>query len=155
MKIPPHSPSVSRMLREYIVLTDDSETFPSAGIPVHGHYCGPGYPQGGDYSKTPRDPVDAVCRTHDKCYDREGTIACNCDRKLVADMADAVSRPGVDAPARATGLAAIAYFSASPCLCRKNVCITVPYCNWRGCGTRRVCHTVTTPGVGGRAPGCG
>ena len=156
MIIPSQVASISRLIdRPVLQNPKRGGIAPSAGLPIHGHYCGPGYPQGGDYSRTPRDPVDAVCRLHDQCYDREGMIDCNCDRHLVADMARAVSRPGLDAPARAAGLGAIAYFSASPCLCRKEVCINVPYCNWRGCGTRRVCRNVTTAGVGGRAPGCG
>jgi hypothetical protein len=153
VKLPSGRPGVLRT--ERLSMAVDAGLRPAAGIPIHGHYCGPGFPVGGDYSRRPRDPVDAVCRAHDQCYDREGTAACSCERRLLADMARAVTRPGVDAPARAAGLGAITYFSSSPCICRKQVCVNVPSCNWRGCRMRRVCNTVTTPGRGGLAPGCG
>ncbi|TWU40042.1 hypothetical protein Q31b_33860 [Novipirellula aureliae] len=128
--------------------------FPAAGMPVHGNYCGPGH---GDptYRTPPRDPVDAACMRHDQCYDRSGYFDCNCDRRLVGELAGAVGRPGLDEAARTAGLGAMAYFSTSTCVCRKDVCVNVPYCNWRGCGVRRVCHQVEVPGVGGHAPGCG
>ena len=152
MKLPTQSPSTHRSNPGGVVFRPRIE--PQASLPIHGNYCGLGH---GDetYRTRARDPVDQVCKEHDKCWDDNGTLDCNCDRELISKMARAVTAPGVDAPARAAGTAAIAYFSVAPCICKKEVCVNVPYCNIRGCGVRRVCHTVTTPGVGGQAPGCG
>lgn len=154
MKVPRFQPGVFREGVGRMHYSRTAGLVPAAGMPVHGHYCGPGH---GDptYQTAPRDPVDAACMHHDQCYDRSGYFDCNCDRQLLGELASSVARPGLDGAARTAGLGAIAYFSSSACVCRKNLCVNVPYCNWRGCGTRRVCNHVDVPGIGGRAPGCG
>lgn len=126
----------------------------SDGAPVHGHYCGPGH---GDssYRTPPRDPVDAVCMEHDKCYDDKGYLHCDCDRELLSKMPGAIAAPGSDEPAKLAGVATIGWFATSPCDCKREVCVNVPFCNIRGCGVRRECQTIHAPGIGGHGPGCG
>ncbi len=46
-------------------------------VPYHGNYCGRGN-RGGE----PVDDLDAACKAHDDCYDRDGDGACSCDRAL-------------------------------------------------------------------------
>lgn len=124
---------------------------PQLGLLNYGKYCGPGH---GDrtYRARPVDAVDAVCKTHDQCWDARGNLDCRCDRKLIVGMHAAVVSPGVSALGRAYGAAAIAYFKRAPCVCRKKICYHVPVCNWRGCRMRRRCNTIMVPGFGGIGP---
>lgn len=151
--------------------TDPSTDFGIEGwsIPLPGtNWCGPGHPKKG---KNPPalHPVDSVCRTHDKCYDRRGYLDCRCDRELLRSMPQAIARTR-SGKGKAAGLTAIAAFSHTPCFCRKKVCVPVPSCRMvrrckrigigkfskkictkvPQCRTIRRCKRIPVPGAGGR-----
>ena len=106
------------------------------GLPIYGNYCGPGH--GDPTGRTPPiDAVDAACRAHDLCYGSTNYFNCGCDRNLVRSLPAAIAAtPGF--AAKAAGAAIMAYFSNSPCVCNKRVCLP-----WVGC------HNVPVPGRGG------
>jgi len=94
----------------------------AAGLAVYGNWCGPGHGGG-----TPIDAVDAVCMRHDQCYDAKGYFDCSCDRALIYEMPTAIASPGVPPAGKAAGAAAIAAFTALPCVCRR-VCLPFVGC---------------------------
>jgi len=110
---------------------------PQLALPIYGNYCGPGHgdPTG---NMPPIDAVDAVCQTHDLCYDRRGYFDCQCDRDLIASMPSAIARTPT-AVGKAAGVVVRAYFTSAPCLCRKRACAWIPF-------TGRRCITVPLPG---------
>lgn len=55
----------------------------SGGLPIYGNWCGPWHGGG--------RIIDAVCREHDLCYDREGYFDCGCNRDLVNAMPGAIA----------------------------------------------------------------
>lgn len=131
---------------------------PQLSIPIHGNWCGPGHGGGPAI-----DPIDAVCRTHDKCYDRRGYSDCRCDRGLIARMPRAIARTNSVA-AKLKGTAAAAFFASIPCVCRTQVCAPcgvktckkrvrypcgVKWCKKWGvpypCGTKKCSKTVSYP----------
>jgi hypothetical protein len=88
----------------------------SVGLPIYGNYCGPGH---GDPTgiTPPIDDVDAVCRTHDLCYNNAGSSGtCGCDRTLIMSMPAAIastpSQQGKNA-----GALVQSFFSQAPCTC--------------------------------------
>jgi len=64
-------------------LSDDQNrwTYRDLAVPIHGNWCGPGYGGG-----PALDPVDAVCRRHDRCIRRAGYLDCDCDLALLNDL---------------------------------------------------------------------
>lgn len=82
---------------------------------VYGNWCGPGHSGPG----APVDPVDQVCCKHDKCYSSEGYLDCKCDRDMIRRLPAAMADSRTSASGRAWGAAAIALFTAAPCLCHK------------------------------------
>jgi hypothetical protein len=81
----------------------------------YGNYCGPGWgdPTG---ATPPIDAVDAVCRTHDLCYQATTYFNCGCDRALLLAMPTAITvTPSL--LGKAAGNAAIAHFAGAPCTC--------------------------------------
>lgn len=87
----------------------------SGGIPIHGNWCGPGHGGGPAI-----DAVDAVCREHDLCYDREGYFDCGCNRELVNAMPAAIAQTPSSA-GRLAGTVIRGFFNATPCACE--VCV--------------------------------
>jgi len=82
------------------------------GLKIYGRWCGPGH--GGGH---PIDAVDAACKKHDECYDRNGYFNCDCDSALVRDAYRAAMSPGVSAEGRAAGIAVAGYFGGvQPCV---------------------------------------
>ncbi len=82
----------------------------------HGNWCGanntrsdPNYPVA--------DRVDAVCREHDLCIQRNHGHDCSCDRNFMNEMAGAAIAPGVGARGRAYAAAARHVFQGKPCFC--------------------------------------
>jgi hypothetical protein len=114
---------------------------PQQSIPVYGNHCGPGH---GDPNAPAVDAVDAACKTHDACYDRRGYFDCQCDRQLIASMPSAIAQTP-SGRGKAAGVGVAAYFSQAPCVCRNQVCATIPFVGRR-------CTTVTVPGRGGIGP---
>jgi len=124
-----------------------------SGLPVYGNWCGPGHGGGPAI-----DAVDAVCRTHDACYNNNGYKHCGCDRALILRMPGAISHTSSSA-GKAAGAAAAAFFVATPCVCY----INTPYpCGVKMCtkwGVPYPCGVKTcwqkipvTGGVGGVGP---
>jgi hypothetical protein len=156
MRLPVISPNVHRSRSRKgnpdlaIEFHNPEGVLPSAGIPVYGNHCGPGF---GDPNVPAVDAVDQVCKDHDNCYDDKGYSNCGCDRALIASMTAAAATPGLSAQARSTALAAISYFASAPCVCAKHVCFNQPVCNWHGCHIRKECSWVPYGGgVGGVGP---
>jgi hypothetical protein len=108
-------------------------------IDRHGNWCGIGHSGPGP----PIDAVDEVCCRHDQCYCEDGYLECKCDRDLVAAMPGAIADSDTTAEARAYGLAAIALFTVSPCVCWREVCYP-----WPGWPPYR-CSDVPVPGLPG------
>lgn len=106
----------------------------AGGLETYGNWCGPGKSGPGQ----PIDAVDRVCCQHDKCYSDRGYLACSCERDLISRMPAAIANSNTSAKGKAVGAAAIALFTALPCLCRRQVCAT-----FFGC------YTVTAPGIPG------
>jgi hypothetical protein len=111
-----------------------------AVLPTHGKWCGdtrsgPGIPE---------DAVDEVCCRHDQCYCENGDLECKCDRDLLADMPAAIADPETTAGARAYGLAAIAFFAVSPCVCWREICYPNPF-TWPPYS----CSEIPVPGLPG------
>jgi hypothetical protein len=81
----------------------------------YGNYCGPGFgdPTG---ATPPVDAVDAVCRTHDLCYQATTYFNCGCDRALLFAMPVAIAAT-TSAAGVAAGAAAILHFAGAPCTC--------------------------------------
>lgn len=82
----------------------------------HGNWCGanntrsdPNYPVA--------DKVDAICREHDLCIQRNHGHDCSCDRNFMNQMAGAMVAPGVGARGRAYATAARHVFRGKPCFC--------------------------------------
>lgn len=112
MKIPQQNQAVIK--ERWVTLRKQQySTFslkPQGGIPLYGNYCGPGH--GDPTGQTPPvDVVDAVCRTHDLCYAREGYWDCECDRQLVNNMPAAI-RATSSWKGKAAGAAAYWFFYA-------------------------------------------
>ena len=86
---------------------------PTPPLISYGNYCGPGFgdPTG---ATPPIDAVDAVCRTHDLCYQATTYFNCGCDRALLLTMPAAIATSPAGA---AAGAAAIAHFAGAPCTC--------------------------------------
>jgi hypothetical protein len=95
-----------------------------ARLKVYGNWCGPGHSGPG----APVDPVDQVCCKHDKCYSSEGYLDCKCDRDLVRRLPAAMADRRTSASGVAWGAAAIALFTATPCLCHKG-CLPLIGCH--------------------------
>ncbi|UCC78249.1 MAG: hypothetical protein JSW64_08135 [Candidatus Zixiibacteriota bacterium] len=118
----------------------DSRITPQqVSFPVYGNWCGPGHSGPGE----PIDAVDAVCRDHDRCYDRTNYSNCGCDRALITRMPIAITRGWAGFPppsigGRAAGTAIAAFFSQIPCVCMKRVC-GIP------CGVKMCSKTVSYP----------
>ncbi len=55
-----------------------SQGIATAGVPVWGNWCGPGYGSG-----TPQDRLDTACKAHDLCYGDYGYFDCDCDQELI------------------------------------------------------------------------
>lgn len=49
---------------------------------IYGNYCGLS-----NLGGIPVDGVDAICQRHDSCYDRNGYFNCDCDRKMLEELA--------------------------------------------------------------------
>lgn len=115
------------------------QVIPQVDFPRYGNYCGPGY--GDDTGNTPPvDAVDAVCRTHDLCYNARGYSDCECDGDLIRTMPAAIAQTP-SAEGKAAGAAGLAFFSVWPCYCRTRPCVTF--------FGRRFCSNVSLPGFGG------
>ena len=82
----------------------------SGGLPIYGNWCGPGHGGGPTINA-----VDAVCREHDLCYDREGYFDCGCNRDLVEAMPDAIARTQ-SWKGKLAGTVIGALFSSTPCV---------------------------------------
>lgn len=54
-------------------------------MPIHGNWCGPGYPKPGE-NPEPIDSADAACMRHDHCYEEKGYFDCSCDQRLVEEI---------------------------------------------------------------------
>ncbi len=91
----------------------------TAGIPVYGNWCGPGH---GGESGPPIDPVDQVCCRHDKCYDQRGYFDCLCDQDLLNAMPGAIADSRTPPDGIIAGMAIIAAFEITPCLCNQ-ICL--------------------------------
>ncbi|MGD9682778.1 MAG: hypothetical protein AB7W16_16430 [Candidatus Obscuribacterales bacterium] len=80
------------------------------GVPVYGHWCGPGYGAG-----EPVDDLDAACMRHDKCYGDNGYFNCQCDKKLVSEIDQALGSGRVKPFGRVMGPVIRSYFKIAPC----------------------------------------
>lgn len=142
------------------------------GLPVYGNWCGPGH--GGDPNTPAIDPVDAVCKAHDLCYDERGYFDCSCDREMLERLPAAIGDTRTSAQGKACGELVHQWFSNSPCLCWTELCVPetrwcsrdVPYPCWDWCRIRvlgrtigwRPCHfrtcTTTVPYICGVETRC-
>jgi hypothetical protein len=109
------------------VLPSPVQPVPLGGLDVYGNWCGPGNSGPG----APIDRVDQVCCRHDKCYSDRGYFDCSCDRDLIASMPAAIADPNTPALGQGVGAAAIAVFSATPCICHRACfpflgCVDIP-----------------------------
>lgn len=59
-----------------------SQGIATAGVPVWGNWCGPGY-SNGDGDQSVEDRLDAACKAHDLCYADNGYFDCDCDQELI------------------------------------------------------------------------
>ena len=88
---------------------DNRSTPQRLSLPFYGNYCGRGHgdPTG---NTTPIDPVDAVCREHNRCYRLLGDFDRRCDRDLIESMPSAIARTPSPIGKNA-GFLALLYFS--------------------------------------------
>jgi hypothetical protein len=88
---------------------DDRSTPQRLSLPFYGNYCGRGHgdPTG---NTPPIDPVDAVCREHNRCYRLLGDFDRRCDRDLIESMPSAIARTSSPIGKNA-GFLALLYFS--------------------------------------------
>jgi hypothetical protein len=121
------------------VLQSPAQSVAIGRIDRYGKWCGVGHSGPG----TPIDAVDEVCCRHDHCYCENGYLECKCDRDLLADMPGAIADPDTPAGGRAFGAAAMAFFTASPCVCWREICYP-----WPGLPPWR-CSDVPIPGIPG------
>lgn len=62
----------------------EKESIVKSNLPcLYGNWCGPGC-SGPD---APISKVDACCKKHDECYRDSGYFNCDCDKKLIQDLA--------------------------------------------------------------------
>ena len=52
-------------------------------VPIHGHWCGPGYGGVVENEPQPVDTLDYGCMKHDLCYAANGYFNASCDRELL------------------------------------------------------------------------
>jgi hypothetical protein len=88
---------------------DNRSTPQRLSLPFYGNYCGRGHgdPTG---NTPPIDPVDAVCREHNRCYRLLGDFDRRCDRDLIESMPSAIARTSSPIGKNA-GFLALLYFS--------------------------------------------
>lgn len=78
----------------------------------HGNWCGLG-----DFGRRrPVDALDAACRAHDLCYERQGRGACSCDRAFVQATAALSQRRMIAEPIKAKAALANTVFVLAPCI---------------------------------------
>jgi hypothetical protein len=104
----PVAPELANSLAK-IGSSDDRSTPQRLSLPFYGNYCGRGHgdPTG---NTPPIDPVDAVCREHNRCYRLLGDFDRRCDRDLIESMPSAIARTPSPIGKNA-GLLALLYFS--------------------------------------------
>ena len=79
---------------------------------TYGCYCGPGHS-----CLVPINNIDKVCKQHDACYVKRGRANCACERKFIQTMPAAIQTTS-DKKGKMIGNMAIAFFSATPCICK-------------------------------------
>eukprot|EP00026_Physarum_polycephalum_P019935 Phypoly_transcript_22213.p1 GENE.Phypoly_transcript_22213~~Phypoly_transcript_22213.p1 ORF type:complete len:167 (+),score=25.42 Phypoly_transcript_22213:103-603(+) len=82
----------------------------------HGNYCGLGH---GDatYKEEPVDSIDAICKTHDQCYDNQQYLDCLCDHNFIKDMRAATTDPKHSKELQKKANLMAAWFESSACKC--------------------------------------
>lgn len=81
-----------------------------AAFPRYGNYCGFDRPSNGEMPK-PTDEVDAACKNHDACYDKQGTLNVSCDTDLITELKNISPKTE---PERVARKLIISYFRHSP-----------------------------------------
>ncbi|MCE3254664.1 MAG: exported protein of unknown function [Rickettsiaceae bacterium] len=81
-----------------------------ATFPRYGNYCGYDRPTNGEMPK-PTDEVDAACKNHDACYDKQGTFNVDCDTALITELKNMSPKTEPEKVARKL---IISYFRNSP-----------------------------------------
>ncbi len=79
-------------------------------FPRYGNYCGYERPTNGEMPK-PTDEVDAACKNHDACYDKQGTLNINCDTALITELKNVSPKTE---PERLARKLIISFFRHSP-----------------------------------------
>lgn len=79
------------------------------GVHIWGNWCGPGHGGGAALGR-----LDALCRTHDRCYGSRGYFACSCDRELRDGIRRNAGRWSSGGEATAA-VAVYTYFNSSLC----------------------------------------
>lgn len=83
----------------------------SDGIKVHVNWCGPGHGGSVENDLPFTDNLDCICRTHDLCYSKYGTLNCECDNLFVRETKQ-IKNPKLELVAKPMA----GYFSSSPCV---------------------------------------
>lgn len=88
---------------------DNRGTSRQLSLPVYGNYCGLGYddPTG---NTPPIDPVDAVCRKHDRCYALLGDFDGRCAQDFIESMPSAIAIT-LSPAGKNAGFLSLLYFS--------------------------------------------
>jgi len=77
----------------------------------HGNWCG-----AGDANRAPPvDALDAACRAHDLCYERQGRGSCACDEAILKATAALVKSRRVPDTVRSKAATVNSLFSAALC----------------------------------------
>ena len=99
----------------------DAEAVPDIQMTIYGNWCGPGTPPPGSNatpeSLPPVDRLDALCMTHDLCFDDHGgTPTCSCNRDLLSRTRYLQYHdPSLSPEARAVMTLIVGWFSTAPC----------------------------------------
>lgn len=74
-------------LTAHVVTFKRYDPYADTGVPFpfYGNWCGPGFPPDGE-TPDPIDEIDAICRSHDRCYGLNPRDNCECDTKLVNEL---------------------------------------------------------------------
>jgi len=71
----------NKMLEEKATIEGDS----ALNFPIHGNWCGAGFPEPDNQNAKIESPVDAACKAHDNCY-KKNPNSCACDNKLISNI---------------------------------------------------------------------
>ncbi len=87
----------------------------TGSLAIYGNWCGPNHPKDVNDAPEPIDVLDATCKRHDLCYEKDGYLNCQCDAVFREEIRKDLKADSYDRTQRMYAKTAELHFAVSPC----------------------------------------